>query len=118
VIVESLNVLQPPPGSDQTSIAELFDFSVYVDADPDDIAQWYVERFMALREGAFRNPSSYFSGYAELSDDDAATTALRIWNEINLPNLVDNVLPTKHRATLVLQKSADHTVGEVLLRKL
>ena len=118
VIVEGLNVLQPPPGSDQTSIGELFDFSVYVDADPDHIAQWYVERFMALRQGAFRNPSSYFSGYAELGDDEAATTALRIWNEINLPNLVDNVLPTKHRATLVLQKSADHTVGEVLLRKL
>ena len=66
---------------------------------------------MALREGAFRNPSSYFNGYAQLSDEEAGATAMRIWNEINLPNLIENVLPTRHRATLVLQKSADHTVG-------
>ena len=72
VIVEGLNVLQPPPGPDQVSIGELFDFSVYVDADPDDIARWYVDRFMALREGAFRNPSSYFNGYAQLSDEEAS----------------------------------------------
>jgi type I pantothenate kinase len=91
---------------------------VYVDADPDDIERWYIERFMSLRRSAFADPQSYFQVYAGLSDDDAAQTAARIWNEINLPNLVDNVLPTRHRARLILQKTADHTVGTVLLRKL
>lgn len=118
VIVEGLNVLQPPPGAGERSIGELFDSSIYVDADVRDIARWYVDRFMALRDGAFADPQSYFSVYSGLSDDEAAQTAMRIWNDINLPNLVDNVLPTKHRARLVLQKATDHTVSTVLLRKL
>ncbi len=118
VIVEGLNVLQPPPAPGEPSIGELFDFSLYVDADPDDIERWYIDRFMSLRRSAFTDPESYFQVYAGLSDDDAAQTAARIWNEINLPNLVDNVLPTRHRARLILQKTADHTVGTVLLRKL
>lgn len=118
VIVEGLNVLQPPPAANDVSVSELFDFSIYVDAEPDDIARWYVERFMALKNGAFANPSSYFTSFAELSDDDAVETALGYWNSINLPNLIENVLPTRHRATLVLQKAADHSVQRVLLRKL
>ena len=118
VIVEGLNVLQPPPGTDDLSISELFDFSVYVDADPDDIARWYVNRFMSLRQGAFSDPASYFNVYAGLTDDEAERTALRFWNEINLPNLRENVLPTRRRATLVLRKAADHAVSGVLLRKL
>lgn len=117
VIVEGLNVLQPPPGSDEKSIAELFDFSIYVDAEQDDIAHWYVDRFMALKKGAFASPSSYFNVYAHLSDEEAVQTALGFWNGINLPNLVENVLPTRHRATLVLNKGADHAVQSVLLRK-
>ena len=44
--------------------------------------------------------------------------ALGYWNDINLPNLIENVLPTKHRATLILQKGADHSVERVRLRKL
>jgi type I pantothenate kinase len=89
-----------------------------VDADPDDIAQWYVERFMALKNGAFNNPSSYFNVFSHLGEEEAVQTALAYWNDINLPNLIENVLPTKHRATLVLRKAADHTVESVLLRKL
>ncbi|WP_375385079.1 type I pantothenate kinase [uncultured Microbacterium sp.] len=118
VIVEGLNVLQPPPGSHDSSIAELFDFSIYVDAEQDEIAQWYVDRFMALRNGAFASPASYFNKYAALSDGEAIQTALGFWNGINLPNLLENVLPTRHRATLVLTKGADHKVESVLLRKL
>jgi type I pantothenate kinase len=118
VIVEGLNVLQPPPGANDVSVSELFDFSIYVDAEPDDIAQWYVERFMALKNGAFSNPSSYFTAFADLGDEEAVTTALGYWNSINLPNLLENVLPTRHRAKLVLQKAANHTVEQVLLRKL
>lgn len=118
VIVEGLNVLQPSPAPHDVAVSDLFDFSVYVDADPGHIAQWYVERFMALRTGAFANPNSFFNVFSHLTDDEAVQTAMGYWNDINLPNLLENVLPTRHRASLVLQKAADHTVERVLLRKL
>lgn len=118
VIVEGLNVLSPPPTPNDVAVSDLFDFSIYVDADDADIAQWFVNRFLTLRRGAFSNPNSFFKVFADLSDDEATATALGYWNDINLPNLRENVEPTKHRATLVLKKAADHTVDSVLLRKL
>ncbi len=118
VIVEGLNVLQPPPTPNDVAVGELFDFSIYVDAETEHIAGWYIDRFLALRRGAFSDPSSFFKVFAQLSDEEAARTALGYWNEINLPNLRENVLPTRHRATLVLRKAADHAVERVLLRKL
>lgn len=118
VIVEGLNVLQPPPAPNDVAVSDLFDFSIYVDALPADVEKWYVDRFLALREGAFSNPSSYFNVFAHLTDGEAVATALGYWNDINMPNLVENVMPTKHRATLVLNKGADHAVESVLLRKL
>ncbi len=118
VIVEGLNVLQPPPAPNDVAVSDLFDFSIYVDADADNITDWYIDRFLALRQSAFSNPSSYFNVFAHLTDEEAVTTALGYWNEINMPNLLENVLPTKHRATLVLRKGADHAVESVLLRKL
>jgi len=117
VIVEGLNVLQPPPAPNDVAVSDLFDFSIYVDADVEHITRWYIDRFLALRKGAFSNPSSYFNVFAHLTDEEAETTALGYWNDINMPNLVENVLPTKHRATLVLRKGADHAVESVLLRK-
>ncbi|MGA6128254.1 MULTISPECIES: type I pantothenate kinase [unclassified Microbacterium] len=118
IIVEGLNVLAPAPNPHDIAVSELFDFSVYVDADHDHIAQWYVNRFLALREAAFSNPNSFFKVFADISDDEAVTRALGYWNEINLPNLVENVEPTRHRARLILRKAADHTVETVRLRKL
>lgn len=118
VIVEGLNVLQPPPAPNDVAVSDLFDFSVYVDADPTHIEKWYVDRFLALRQGAFSNPSSYFNVFAHLTDEEAVATALGYWRDINMPNLLENVMPTRHRATLVLNKGADHNVESVLLRKL
>jgi type I pantothenate kinase len=118
VIVEGLNVLQPPPSPNDVAVSELFDFSIYVDADAAHIERWYVDRFLALRHAAFSNPNSFFKVFADLSDDEAVTRALGYWNDINLPNLEENVLPTRHRATLVLQKGPEHAVERVLLRKL
>ena len=121
LIVEGLNVLQPPAPRDdrrtRMSISDYFDVSVYVDAATADIGQWYVERFLRLRRTAFADPASYFRRYAGLSDDEARATATRIWTEINGPNLVDNILPTRGRATLVLEKGSDHAVRRVRLRK-
>ena len=99
-------------------MSDFFDFSVYVDAATADIRRWYVERFLRLRRTAFADPASYFRRYASLSDEAARETALQIWDEVNEPNLVQNILPTRGRATLVLEKGADHAVRRVRLRRL
>jgi type I pantothenate kinase len=122
VIIEGLNVLAPArvrdDGRTGLAISDFFDFSVYVDAATADIRRWYVERFLRLRETAFRNPASYFARYATLTEEEAVAEAHRIWDGINGPNLKQNVQPTRGRATLVLRKSADHSVRFVRLRKL
>jgi type I pantothenate kinase len=122
VIVEGLNVLAParvrPDGRTGLAISDFFDFSVYVDAATADIRRWYVERFLRLRETAFRNPASYFEKYAGLTTDEAVAEANRIWDTINGPNLKQNVQPTRGRATLVMRKAGDHSVRFVRLRKL
>jgi len=118
LIVEGLNVLQPPGPGASLAVSDLFDFTVYVDARTSDIAQWYEDRFLALQSGAFADPRSYFHRYAALSHDEAVAKAREIWREINEPNLVENILPTRARASLVLRKEHDHTVSTVLLRKI
>ncbi|WP_354245840.1 type I pantothenate kinase [Agromyces sp. PvR057] len=118
LIVEGLNVLQPPGPGHRLAVSDLFDFSIYVDARTSDIARWYEERFLKLQRGAFTNPRSYFHRYASLTEDEARARAREIWRTINEPNLLQNVRPTRSRASLVLRKSADHTVSTVLLRKL
>ena len=117
LIVEGINVLQPPATSKRIAVSDLFDFSIYVDARSGDIEQWYVERFLRLQRGAFADPDSYFHRYATLSEPEAVAMAQSIWAAINGPNLEQNVLPTRARADLVLRKGADHGVASVLLRK-
>ena len=122
VLVEGLNVLQTPDGarrrSIRTFVSDFFDFSIYLDADETDVAEWYIARFLTLRDTAFRDPRSYFRRYAELSTEDAVATARRIWTEINGTNLRENIRPTRDRARLVLRKARDHSVQEVHLRKI
>ena len=115
LIVEGLNVLQG--GATGAFVSDYFDFSIYVDADPIDIEEWYVARFLTLRDTAFRDPASYFHRYIGLSDEEAVAESRRIWREINLLNLEANILPTRDRATLILHKNADHGVGGVSLRR-
>ncbi|GAB3282175.1 type I pantothenate kinase [Sinomonas notoginsengisoli] len=121
LIVEGLNVLAPAraryDGTAGLALSDFFDFSLYVDAKTSYIEQWYVERFLKLRSGAFAQPESYFHRYASLSDEEAATTARSIWKRINEPNLIQNVLPTRGRAQLVLTKDQDHSISRMLLRK-
>lgn len=117
LIVEGLNVLQPPMRTG-LAVSDLFDFSVFVDARTSDIEEWYIERFRRLQSAAFSSPRSYFHRYASLGPDQARATAATIWHEINEPNLRENVLPTRSRARLVLRKAQDHAVHSVLLRKI
>jgi type I pantothenate kinase len=122
LLVEGLNVLQtgrpPRDGKAIPYVSDFFDFSVYLDADESVLRQWYVDRFFSLRATAFRDPRSYFHKYASLDNDEAAETATRIWETINLTNLRENVLPTRQRADLILRKGADHIINRVWLRKL
>ena len=122
LVVEGLNVLQPPRtrpgGGSSVAVSDYFDFSIYVDATEADVERWYVERFLRLRDTAFADPASYFRRYADLSDGAARATATAIWRDVNGPNLAQNILPTRGRATLVLEKGADHAVQRVRLRKL
>lgn len=122
VIIEGLNVLQPPSkradGRTGLAVSDFFDFSIYVDATQTDIRRWYTDRFLKLRETAFRDPQSYFSKYASLTHDAAVDEAMRLWDTINGPNLKANIAPTRSRADLVLRKDSDHSVRWVRLRKL
>jgi type I pantothenate kinase len=122
LIVEGLNVLQtgrlPRDGKAIPFVSDFFDFSVYLDADDEVLRDWYVERFLALRETAFRDPKSYFHRYSRLDDEEAVKTATAIWTRINLLNLHENILPTRPRADLILKKRETHKVQEVALRKL
>lgn len=115
LVIEGLNVLQTGP---RLMVSDLFDFSIYVDARIEDIEKWYVDRFLALRSTSFADPASHFHHYSGLSDEHARIAAADIWQSINRPNLVENILPTRPRATLVLRKDADHTINRLRLRKL
>ena len=115
LILEGVNVLQVGAA---VSVSDYFDFSIYVDADEDDILRWYIERFLALRSTVFRSERSFFRHFAELDDPESVEVATSIWHEINGRNLAENILPTRERADLVLRKGADHRVDEVRLRRM
>ena len=122
LVVEGINVLAPNrlprDGKEIPFVSDFFDFSVFLHADDALLEQWYIERFMGLRQTAFRDPRSYFRQYADLDDAEAEATARSIWRRINLVNLHENILPTRPRADLLLTKGASHRIEEVALRKL
>ena len=121
LIVEGLNVLQPARIGDPASalaVSDFFDFSIYVDAAPNDIRTWYLDRFLRLRQTAFADPDSFFFRYSQISDERATALAQQFWSTINEPNLLENILPTRGRANLVLTKGSDHAVTRARLRKL
>ncbi|ASR02448.1 type I pantothenate kinase [Gordonia rubripertincta] len=115
LILEGLNVLQTGP---TLMVSDLFDFSIYVDAKIEDIEEWYISRFLQMRTTSFANPDSHFHAYASLTDDQATAAARDLWTSINRPNLIENILPTRPRASLVLRKDVDHAINRVRLRKL
>jgi type I pantothenate kinase len=122
LIFEGINVLQtrdlPSDGKAVPFVSDFFDFSIYIDADERLIHKWYIDRFMRLRETAFRKPENFFHRYSQLSEDAARAIAEGLWTNINLKNLRDNILPTRPRADLILRKGANHLVEELALRKL
>ena len=123
LIVEGINVLQVPKGSEGIRkksgfVSDFFDFSIYVDASHKDLRQWFIERFLTLQKTAFLNPQSYFHQYAEMSKQQSLDFANQVWDNINLPNLEQNILPTRFRADLILEKGECHFVRGVRIRKI
>jgi type I pantothenate kinase len=116
VIVEGLNVLQTSRGVTR-HVSDFFDFSIYVDAEEPDIEQWFVERFFMLRATVFADPESFFHPYASMSEEQAESFARTVWSTINGVNLREEILPTRARADLVLEKGPDHRVRRVRLRR-
>jgi len=121
LILEGLNVLQSgmdyPHDPHHVFVSDFVDFSIYVDAPEDLLKDWYINRFLKFRESAFTDPDSYFHNYAKLSEEEAVNVATQLWNEINLLNLNQNILPTRDRASLIMTKVADHAINSVKLRK-
>ncbi|MFK3778714.1 type I pantothenate kinase [Agrobacterium sp. NPDC089420] len=122
LIFEGINVLQsrdlPAGGRIVPIVSDFFDFSIYIDADEDFIHNWYVNRFMNLRQTAFRDPNSFFNRYASISEEAALSIAEGLWQNINLKNLRQNIVPTRPRADLILRKGKNHLIDTVALRKL
>ncbi|MVS99167.1 type I pantothenate kinase [Devosia marina] len=122
LIVEGLNILQPGElprdGKPILFASDFIDFSIYIDADVNDLRDWYLTRFFRLRETAFRDPTSFFRKFSEMSEEEAGAFGRNVWETINLPNLLENVLPTRGRADLILKKGKDHRVEEVKLKRL
>jgi type I pantothenate kinase len=119
LILEGLNVLQPPAIGQELALSDFFDFTIYIDANPNTIEKWYLSRFLQLWTSAFTNPRSYFHQLTkELNLEQATERAKGFWQHINLPNLRENIEPTRSRAKLVMQKGDEHRVQQVLLRKI
>lgn len=122
LIVEGLNILQPGElprdGKPIVFASDFIDFSIYIDADVEDLRDWYLTRFFRLRDTAFRDPTSFFRKFSEMSEEEAGVFGRNVWETINLPNLLENVLPTRGRADLILKKGKDHRVDEVKLKRL
>lgn len=122
LIFEGINVLQvsdlPRDGKSVPFVSDYFDFSIYIDAEERNVQRWYIERFMRLRDTAFKNPESFFHRYSEVSEDAALAVAIDLWERINLRNLHENILPTRQRADLVLHKGENHGVDLVALRRI
>ena len=122
IIVEGINVLQvsasKKPKKRRVFVSDFFDFSIYVDASEKDLRKWYVDRFFSLQKTAFADPESFFHQYATLSEKEIVELANKVWDEINLPNLEQNILPTRFRADLILEKGEAHFVRGVRIRKI
>jgi type I pantothenate kinase len=100
VIVEGLHLLQ---------LSKAIDAGIYVDADEPDIEQWYVDRFLELRNTGH----SFYRQFARMSDDDIIAFARNVWASINAVNLHEFILPTRELADVVVEKARDHSVRRI-----
>jgi type I pantothenate kinase len=123
LIFEGLNVLQIGDRVSRGSApvftaADFFDFSIYIDADADHIAKWYIDRFLILQKTRMQDPASYFHHLADATHAETLSFAEHLWESVNLPNLTENIMPTRSRADIIIHKGADHSTDRLLLRRI
>ena len=116
LIVEGINVLQLPQ-NEQIYVSDFFDFSIYIDAEVNDIEEWFLNRFETLLDLARNDPNSYYYQFTQMPEKEAMDMAKNVWDTINYPNLRDYIKPTMNRADLILHKSEDHQINKIYLRK-
>ena len=116
LIVEGINVLQLPQ-NEQIYVSDFFDFSIYIDAEINDIEEWFLNRFETLLDLAHNDPNSYYYQFTQMPEKEAMDMAKNVWDTINYPNLRDYIKPTMNRADLILHKSEDHQIDKIYLRK-
>ena len=116
LIVEGINTLQLP-ANEKIYASDFFDFSFYVDAEPENIEKWYLQRFGILIDTAFKDPMNYYNRFADIDRVEAFDFAQSVWKEVNLKNLVDYILPTRFRADAIIHKTTNHYIDQILLRK-
>lgn len=116
LIVEGINTLQLP-STEQIYVSDFTDFSIYVDARPKLIEEWYLERFKALLGLAADDPDNYYHSYTKMPLTEAVEAAENIWLTVDLPNLEDYILPTRNRADMIIHKGEQHIIDQVLMRK-
>lgn len=122
VIIEGINVLQVNTGrkyrGPKVFVSDFFDFSIYVHSTEKNLLNWYINRFLSLQKTAFQDRNSYFHKYSNLTKEESIEMATKIWNEINKPNLLYNILPTRFRADMIIEKGAQHFTKSLKIRKL
>lgn len=116
LIVEGINVFQNSQNN-RLYMNDYFDFSIYIDADSQDIEQWYLERFASLLDLSKNDPKNFYYTFTQQPREEALTFARNIWKTINLVNLENYIEPTRNRAELIIHKSKNHKIDEIYLKK-
>ena len=116
VIVEGINVFQNPQ-NERLYMTDFFDFSIYVDAEVENIETWYLDRFKKLLTLAKEDPNNYYHPFTSQPENKVMEFAQNVWKSINLVNLQDYIEPTRNRAEIILHKTENHEIDEIYLKK-
>ena len=120
LIIEGLNILQVNSlgRQDEIYVSDFLDFSIFIDADVQYIKQWFIERFFMLMDTAFREKDSYFRKYSELTRKEAIELSSSIWDNINGKNYSENIIKTRYRSELIIEKGKNHNIERIMMKKL
>ena len=116
VILEGLTILQHvevEPSEPPASLADLIDVAIYIDANEEDTSEWWLQRFLRMRDEMADDPESFLHGYAGISEAEARAMGDWVWDNINGPNLRDHIAPSRAAADLVVTKGSDHSIIRV-----
>jgi len=119
LILEGLNILEVKNniGNDEIYVSDFLDFSIFIDANVEYIKEWFIERFFMLMK-IFKDKDSYFKKYSNLTMEEARELSSQIWDKINGKNYSENIVKTKYRANLIIEKGKNHNIEKIMMKKL